>query len=92
MFFFFFFFFFFFLYGKKANFVEKFGTTIKSYNFRHPKNCRNYPKLNDVVLLLTNTSKNAAGMTNSVDPDQGLSDLGLHCLPSCLSENIGSLR
>ena len=35
--------------------------------------------------------KDADGMANSVDPDQDLSDLGLHCLPTRLSKNLGSL-
>ena len=30
-------------------------------------------------------SKDAEGIANSVDPDQEQSDLGLHCLPRCLS-------
>ena len=36
----------------------------------------------------------ADGMANSLDPDQTApqSDLGLHCLPRHLSENLGSLR
>ena len=36
--------------------------------------------------------KGAAGMANSVDPDQEQSDLGLHCLPTTHpSENLGTL-